>query len=257
MAFDETKPSSARIYDYLIGGTHNFEADRVVGRHIAEKYPFYAQGARLNRWLLSYAAAQLVRSGLNCFIDFATGLPTEGALHEHVPETAKVLYNDYDPEVVAYSREILGNQSNIHYQQARIEHIDHILPAAEHLFGDERRVGMIMIGVVYFIDDESLSRVFQRLYEWSAPGSQIVVTTFVADMNNEAAQETKRLYEQSTGLSLYARSPSELQDLLGPWQPQGNGFQPLEDFAEPVIQNKLVMDHVRGQIGYGGFFTRP
>lgn len=264
MDFDKTRPSSARIYDYLIGGTHNFEVDQVVGRQIEQTLPLAAQSARLNRMFLSYAAQQLIAAGFGCYIDLASGLPTEGALHEFVPPSAKVIYNDYDPEVVAYSRQIIGDQPHICYIQNRLEDLDPILEAVDQFSGGERRVGLCLIGVVYFIDDESLVRIFQQLYDWSAPGSLLVLTSFDYLANDEAFQKMKAAYESSTGLRFYPRSQAAMMQLVAPWQPYpvapapfNQGFRPIEDFVEAEIGTAVANRASRGKLGYAGLLHHP
>lgn len=264
MDFDKTSPSSARIYDYLIGGTHNFEVDRVVGRQIEQTMPIAAQSARLNRMFLSYAAQQLVAAGFRCYIDLASGLPTEGALHEFVPSDARVIYNDRDPEVVAYSREIIGDRPHIRFIQAQLEEIDTILAAIDQFSGGERRVGLCLIGVVYFIDDESLARIFQRLYEWAAPGSLLVLTSFDYLANDEASRKMKAAYESGTGLRFYPRPQETMLQLVTPWQPYpaapapfNQGFQPIENFVESEIGTAVANRASRGRLGYAGLLHHP
>jgi hypothetical protein len=46
---DTSKPHSARIYDYLLGGKDNFAADREAGDQVLQAKPEIWQNVRANR----------------------------------------------------------------------------------------------------------------------------------------------------------------------------------------------------------------
>lgn len=262
MDIDTNKPSIARIYDYWLGGTHNFPVDRAIGKEAERSpLPFVMQGINLNRWFIGYAGRTMVQASIAHFLDLGAGLPTEGALHESVPKTSKILYNDFEPDTVTYARHILreehGDPANIEYVEARIQDIDVILSAADRLFGPTRVVGICMIGVVWFIDDDSLRRIFQRLYDWSAPGSILALSSGEVPPENTAQLEVIETYEQRTGVKLYFRPAAQLASLLGPWQPLEGGFSPFEAYAEADLGTTVVRPDFRGKVGYAGFFTHP
>lgn len=236
---EPTRPSIARIYDYMLGGTHNYAIDRAIGDQFAARLPDMAQAMRLNRWFLGYTVKQFAEQGITCYLDLASGLPTEGYIHELLPDTARIIYNDHDPEVVAYAQQIIGERANIRYIQLDLRQIDTILQEAEALFGSERRIGISLVGVAYFIDDESLAHVFQRLYDWAAPGSLLAVTTFVADENNEGYRQMAKLYAEQM-VAVYPRSAEELVRIAGPWGASGNTLQHVERFVEESLQTTIL-----------------
>jgi len=47
---DATTPSAGRIYDFILGGHHNFEVDRQAGQFILQNLPFVTKMMRLQRW---------------------------------------------------------------------------------------------------------------------------------------------------------------------------------------------------------------
>lgn len=253
---EPTTPNVARVYDYLIGGDHNFAVDRAAGDRVAENIPIAVQGMRLNRLFLEYVVEDMVRAGLREFIDLATGLPTEGAVHERVPEPARIVYNDHDPEVVAYSRQIIGDRPNIHYVESKIEDIETILAVAERAFGSERRVGIIMIGVAYFIDDDSLRRVFERLHAWAMPGSLLAVSSFDVNENDPGWQRTREMYDRM-GSRFYPRTRAHLLNLAHNWQPYQHGLEGLEEVVERELERTVALNRDRGKLGYGGILIRP
>ena len=54
---DTKRANVARVYDYMLGGTHNFAADQAVGRMIAAVEPNARAIARANRAFLGRAVA--------------------------------------------------------------------------------------------------------------------------------------------------------------------------------------------------------
>jgi len=79
---DVELPSSARIYDFLLGGGHNFAVDRQVGEKFMAALPGARDVARLNRAFLRRAVLFLVSSGVRQFLDLGSGVPTVGNVHE-------------------------------------------------------------------------------------------------------------------------------------------------------------------------------
>jgi hypothetical protein len=74
---DIERPSAARIYDYWLGGTHNFAVDREVGRQVTglvAETPLIMQG---NRAFLHRAVRFLVDTGIRQFLDIGSGIPDE------------------------------------------------------------------------------------------------------------------------------------------------------------------------------------
>ncbi|MGI9063656.1 MAG: SAM-dependent methyltransferase [Pseudonocardiaceae bacterium] len=79
---DTSKSSAARLYDYLLGGGHNFAVDRELGERFAVALPGARDIARLNRALLRRAVLTLAESGIRQFLDVGSGIPTVGNVHE-------------------------------------------------------------------------------------------------------------------------------------------------------------------------------
>lgn len=256
MDIDTTKPNSARIYDYMLGGKHNYPVDRAAAKQLLQAVPDVQQGVYLYRYFLLEAVRRLSKANFTCYLDLASGIPTEGYIHERVPDTAKVIYNDIDPETVQYARQIVADKPNILCVQGDLRGIDTILEQAEEFFEGERRIGICMVGVVYFIEDDALRHVFQRLYEWSAPGSMLAVNSF-ADYDTPQWKQSQKFYK-SIGVTLYGRNPDNLLRLATPWQAVDE-LVPIERYAERNLPGFEVVpsEGVRGALGYGGILIRP
>ncbi|HMT20011.1 MAG TPA: SAM-dependent methyltransferase, partial [Promineifilum sp.] len=106
------RPSVARIYDYLLGGYHNFEIDRRTADRFAALFPDLVLTAQVNRAFLRRAASFVVAQGIDQFIDLGSGIPTVGNLHEVVQghnADSHVVYVDIEPVAIAHSEALLGD----------------------------------------------------------------------------------------------------------------------------------------------------
>jgi S-adenosyl methyltransferase len=75
--FDASKPSIARVYDYVLGGKDNFAADRELADQFIAISPDSPPTARENRDLIAGAVRWAAEQGIGQFIDLGCGLPTE------------------------------------------------------------------------------------------------------------------------------------------------------------------------------------
>ena len=146
MNIDSTKPSIGRIYDYVLGGHHNFEVDRVAAQNILKMFPSYPRWARLNRWFLQAIAERWDAQGYTQILDLGSGMPTQGHFHMLLPN-ARVLYTDNDPMTVAYASQVLGDNPLVAFVQVDINDPVQLLDAANKHFGDDHKVAIGAIGI--------------------------------------------------------------------------------------------------------------
>jgi len=133
---DVTRPSAARVYDYFLGGAHNFEVDRQLAAQIASLTPNLAQTMRANRSFLRRAVRYLVAEGIEQFLDLGSGIPTVGNVHEVAQDAnpqARVVYVDVDPVAVAQSRAILDGNKRTGFIHADVREPDRIVAEAVDL----------------------------------------------------------------------------------------------------------------------------
>lgn len=81
-SIDRNQPSIARIWDWFLGGAHNFAIDREVAAKTLELMPEGPYMARLNRMFLARAVRFCVKAGVTQFLDLGSGMPTVGNVHE-------------------------------------------------------------------------------------------------------------------------------------------------------------------------------
>lgn len=223
---DLTRPSEGRIIDCWLGGTHNFEIDRLVAERFANYLPPLVQGVKEERQQLIRVVTYMVKEkGLRRFLDFGSGLPTCGNTHETalaIEPTVKVIYSDIDRVTVAYGQQILRDTPHVRYLWCDAADVRTLLQSRdlEEHFGGERRVGIVFMGLGHILSDEALAGALHTLYEWAGEGSYMLYTdTSGETWNTEPILiEANRMVAQSGLKKYYHRTKEELLRLLSPWK---------------------------------------
>jgi len=260
---DASVPSAGRMYDYYLGGHHNFEVDRQAADQVLRLAPFAAKALRLQRWCLQDIARELTEvRKYDVVIDFASGLPTQDHIHEVVPQGTTVIYSDYDPVVVEYAREILGDSPNVFFFEADARRPLDLLntPEVLRILGDRRDIAFVYWGISAFLADDEISRVASALYQWAGERGCWAFNAQFADSipNNPAAAPILEIYRQ-TGSPVQLRSIAQYLELIAPWRPDERNFVSLLDwhgFDETAMdQNERDTFGPTGA-GYGAYLVK-
>ncbi|MBV9846951.1 MAG: SAM-dependent methyltransferase [Kutzneria sp.] len=175
-------PSVARIYDYLLGGGHNFAVDRQTAVQIQQAMPGLAQAARVNRAFLRRAVLFMVEQGITQFLDIGSGIPTVGNVHEiaqQVNPACRVVYVDKDPVAVAHSQLMLQDNKQTGCVQADMRDPHAIFASApvKHLLDLNKPVGLLMLLMLHWVPDEAKPLTLMDHYRRQlAPGSYLAIT---------------------------------------------------------------------------------
>jgi hypothetical protein len=178
---DLDKPSSARMYDYLLGGHHNFEIDRQLADKAIAAYPETIGAARANRSFLRRAVQFLAHQGIEQFIDIGSGIPTVGHVHEiaqAVNPKARVLYVDIDPVAVAHSETILADipSTSIVMADARQPKLILEHERTKRLLDFERPMAVLLVAVLHFVVENAMAQeVLATFREAIPPGSYVAI----------------------------------------------------------------------------------
>lgn len=205
-------PSSARIYDYLLGGKDNFPADREAAEEMVRQSPKIRAGARMNRAFVRRAVRYLVREeGILQLLDIGAGLPTQGNVHEIAlaenPE-ARVVYVDHDPVVLAHVRDLLDRERSAVVIQHDVREPEAILtdPELRELFDFDQKVAVLTNAIMHFIPDRDDPRgLIARLLAPFPAGSCLGLTHATADSSAEFAEAVKVMDEATTPAFLRGR----------------------------------------------------
>jgi O-methyltransferase involved in polyketide biosynthesis len=224
------RPHPGRMYDYIIGGTYNYEADRIAADQFVKLVPSIPVAARLNRTFLKVAAARWTAAGINHIIDLGAGLPTRGHLNSYLPE-AHILFVDRDPLTVAYGRDILYNSPRCEYAELDVLQGPSLADAITRVFGIRRRLGVGFVGLSYFFSDAQVRDLLQTLQSCCAPGS-VMAMSYLSASTEAAAEKLVAEYARVVNAPLYLRAPHHITSLLTPWKVLEN--RPVQEFADRI-----------------------
>ncbi|RST03300.1 SAM-dependent methyltransferase [Streptomyces sp. WAC05374] len=181
-SIDISVPSVSRIYDYYLGGSHNFEVDREAARKAMEFMPGLPKIMQANRAFMRRAVRYAAGEGITQFLDIGSGIPTFGNVHEIAQAAspgARVLYVDHDPVAVAHSAAVLEGNDNAGVVAADLRKPQDILTAPETgaLLDLDRPVALLLVAVLHFVQDsDDPHRALAELRDALAPGSLLVLT---------------------------------------------------------------------------------
>jgi hypothetical protein len=232
---DPDTPSPARLYDFYLGGTHNFPVDRAAGEKLRAAMPDLEDAAWANRGFLGRAAQWLAgTAGVRQFIDIGAGLPTQNNTHEAVHKVApdaRILYVDYDPEVEAYAKPLIRDLPTVDIITADLREPDVILnhPGARAMIDFAEPVGLLMTAVVHFVADENDPwSLMARYRDAVAPGSYLALSHVTADKQPaRPVQAIYELYENATE-KIHLRPKADVERLFAGWalMPPFKGAEP-------------------------------
>lgn len=243
---DIKRANVARIYDYWLGGTHNFLADQDVGRAIVAVEPRMREIARANRAFLGRAVRFLGANGIDQFLDLGSGIPTSGNVHEIAQQAnprARVAYVDVDPVAIAHSKAILAGNKSAAIVEADVREPEMILAhdTVGRLIDFSRPVGLIVLAVLQFISDDANPRqIMATLSDALAPGSYLVLGHATDEGTKpKVMQAAGAVYNRSVATQIHLRSRAEVlrlfdgYDLVEPglvytstWRPDSPGDGP-------------------------------
>jgi hypothetical protein len=179
---DLDRPNTARIHDYLLGGSHHLPADRAVAERMRVDSPGTVRIVEENRAFLGRVVRYLMGEGVRQFVDLGSGLPTAGSAHEvaqAAEPNARVVYVDSDPQIVAQSNEIISGTSGVTAVLADLRDPAQVLVSRplRALVDMREPVGFLFVGVLHAVPDaEHPDDIIAGYAAASTPGSHVVVS---------------------------------------------------------------------------------
>jgi hypothetical protein len=217
---DLDRPSVARVYDYLLGGSHNVVVDREFADRMTAASPATPLVARENRAFARRAVRFATQSGIRQFLDLGSGIPTVGNVHEVAQEAdpeARVVYVDHDPVAVTQARAILGDSPHVKVISADLRQpaevlADRTLRATLDL---NQPLAVLLASVLHFVpDSEHPENIVAGYVAAAAPGSYVVISHLSVEGLSDSAKEVVSMYERS-GVQLIPRTRDDIVDMFG------------------------------------------
>jgi hypothetical protein len=194
--------SVARLYDFLLGGRHNFAADRDLGRKLLAAEPNGRLILLENRAFLARTMNFLLEQGVRQFLDLGSGIPTQGYVHELAADhpDVKVVYVDNDPPAVSHSNYILRDHPHAGALLADMREPERILgdPSVKQLIDLTKPVALLALAVVHFIPvEDDAEGIMARYRDALAPGSHLVLTHATADDMPDTVGGVQEIYQEN------------------------------------------------------------
>jgi hypothetical protein len=221
---DTTRPSAARMYDYYLGGAHNFGVDRELAAKVLALFPDGPMMAQANRAFLHRAVRFMLDAGVRQFLDIGSGIPTSGNVHEiarqAVPD-ARVLYVDHDAVAVAHSELLLRDDPDADVLQGDLRHPAAILesPQLGELLDLSRPVGILLVAVLHFVSAaDRPAEVIATLRDAVPSGSHLAISHGTGVGRTAATMEELAEIYRATATPLTYRTHDEVRELFAGWE---------------------------------------
>jgi SAM-dependent methyltransferase len=240
---DIERPSVARMYDYFLGGSHNFPSDRDLAKQAQGAFPDAPYVVRANRSFLGRAVATLCALGVEQFLDLGSGIPTVGNVHEivatHRPG-ARTVYVDSDPVAIAHASALLRDTDGVAVVHADLRDPEMVLQEAAAAGGLDLAlpVAVLLVSVLPFVPDEDdPARIVAAYRDATAPGSYLAISHGTNDYRPKQVSEVETVYAKTTQPGVF-RGKVDVErffdgyDLLEPglldvihWRPEPEALQ--------------------------------
>jgi hypothetical protein len=260
------RPHPARVYDYMLGGKDNFEADRSAAELALKANPTGRAGPLENRAFMVRAVRYLAaEAGIRQFLDIGTGIPTSPNVHEiaqSIAPASRIAYADNDPIVLAHARALMTSspEGQTVYIDGDLREPDGILdnPGLRKVVDLSQPVGLLLVAVMHLIEDAEDAYGYCRRYVAAIPeGSYLVLTHLTDELAPERMRGVSETMRQR-GMTLIPRGKAEIErffdglDLVEPGIEIANRWRPDPETArgsDPAYDADVSI--------YGGVARKP
>jgi len=249
------------MYDYFLGGHHNFAIDRAAADRVLDVEPDFALILRVNRAFLRRAVMYLVNAGIRQFLDLGAGISTAGSVHEvarALEPATRVVYVDIDPIATALSRDILAGIPNAVAVQADATQPEALLQLPE-LYGmlDLREpVAVLLVAFLHLVeDDERAMHIVARMREAIAPGSYLVLSHATGAFSPERSARTATVFSRATS-PITLRTRDQVAGFFGGFELVEPGLVATPSWRPESMDELFVQEPERGQ-AYAGVGLKP
>ena len=255
------KPNAARMYDYFLGGYHNFAIDRAAAEQVIAIYSDTPLVMQSNRAFLRRAVKFLVEQGIDQFLDIGSVIPTVGSAHEVAQQlnpAARVVYADIDPDTVRHSEAILQDNPNTAAIQIDVRQPEELLnhPHVRRLLDFSQPMAVLLSLVHFVTDDEQAYRLVRVLRDALAPGSFMALSHGCNDdVPREIAERVEALYARST-TPLRVRSRAQIERFFDGLELVEPGLV-LAPLWRPEGSDDLFLDRPERSVNLAGVGRKP
>ncbi|MFC5065532.1 SAM-dependent methyltransferase [Actinomycetospora atypica] len=215
---DDDLPSPARAFDFLLGGDANTLVDREFIAAARVVLPDMAPIARDVRTFSRAVVGHLAASGIDQFLEIGSGLPTVRPVHEVAPG-ARVVYVDVDDRTVEHARRLLPDRPGLVALQGDVRDVPAILadPAFRRTIDLARPLGVLLIGLLHYVEEAEARRALRELHAAVVPGSVVAVNA-ITDVGRPDITDWVAYSHQGLSYPPRLRPLEELAQWLADWE---------------------------------------
>jgi hypothetical protein len=231
---DPTVPHPFRMYNYLIGGKDNYQADRDAVAVLLKARPDAVISARAVEAFSRRVIRYLAGAGITQFLQLGTAITVQNShdrIAQDVDPSCRFVYVADDPITLAHARALLvgrpGSDVTVVAGDFRTPRWVLRDPKVVGHLELERPVGVLLFGMIDYIRDPADARAaLNTLFDWLPAGS-MVAFQHVQEVGVPEIDEGVHLLSAQEKLGLTPRSEEEVAAILG-------------DFADMLIEPGLV-----------------
>jgi S-adenosyl methyltransferase len=214
---DTSVPHPARVYNYFLGGTDYFEADKIAAEAAIKTFPKTAESARAARAFLRRVVRYLAaEAGVRQFLDIGSGLPSGENVHQvaqSIAPEARIVYVDNDPIVMLHAQTLLAGspEGAVAFLDADLRNPEHILSEAAKTLDFSQPVAVLLLGILHSIEDQDDPYgIVRKLTGAIAGGSYLAIGHLTADIYPELADFARALNERQLDSMLVLRDHAQV-----------------------------------------------
>ncbi len=256
------RPSPARMYDYFLGGYHNFEVDRIAAQKVMEVNPDAPLVMQANRAFLRRAVTFCLRQGITQFLDLGSGIPTIGSVHEVVQPitpTARIVYVDIDVVAVRHSEAILAAHPMATIIHADVRQPERVLnhPDVRRVLDFQQPIAVLLVALLHFVrDDAEAAALVHVLRDALVPGSYLVLShATYENVPSSHLERIKGLYAR-TSQPVEMRSRTQIAHFFDGWDLLEPGVVYVPCW-HPESEDDLLLDQPARSVNLAGVGRKP
>jgi hypothetical protein len=250
-SIDSTRASITRVYDSILGGKDNYEADRAVRDRLLALAPEFPRAAWDSRHFLVRVTRFLAgEAAISQFIDCGACLPIGENTHEvaqRFNREAATVYVAKDPLVLALGRALLADNDQTHMADVDFRRPQRVLsdPTVRKYLDFQRPMAVYHVGTLHHLPDRDDPWQIMADYIKAIPSGSYVVLFHMLDPGDDnelaaLAAGVQEVYLNSDMASGWFRTPDQIRAmmpglelvepglvLLADWWPDGPRPRPL------------------------------
>jgi SAM-dependent methyltransferase len=223
--------SVARVYDFYLGGSHNFESDRAFAEKALAAYPEMRNISRENRAVLRRMVRYLCGEGIDQFLDLGSGIPTEGNVHEIAQAAnpaARIVYVDRDDVAVVHSRHLLQGNERATAVLADVRDAPRVLDLAHEAGLDlDRPVAVLAVALLHFFTDADRPAELMSHYLAALPPGSHLALSHGSRIGPSPFDALAQVYgDDDSPNTVRLRTPEEILTIFGDLELVAPGLVP-------------------------------